>query len=121
VELEIGENAPKIKHPDVVLTDEETAEAKAQFSKYDKDNSGTIDRAELKELLQVSLGKKMGPAMVERYVNSQMQLADKDGSGSIDFQEFLTVYKGMIAQSKGAPAGGIGIALPGMGLPGLRK
>ena len=41
--------------------------------------------------------------MVERFVDSQMQLADKDGSGSIDFDEFLLVYNKMVAN---ATAGG---------------
>lgn len=42
--------------------------------------------------------KKMGPAMVERFVDAQMQLADKDGSGSIDFDEFLAVYNKLVSQ-----------------------
>jgi len=115
VTLETGENAPKIKKEEVALSEGEIAEAKAQFKTYDKDNSGTIDKAELGELLVHVMGKKMAPAMVQRFVSAQMQLADKDGSGEIDFNEFLGVYSKLVNNAAGGPA--VGVAMPGMGMP----
>jgi len=103
--LETGDNSPKVKKADVSLTEEELADAKVQFQKYDKDNSGSIDKKELGELLINSMSKKMGPAMVQRFIDSQMQLADKDGSGEIDFDEFLGVYSRLVATSKSPAAG----------------
>jgi len=121
--LETGANSPKVKRQENILTEADIAEAKAAFKKYDKDNSGTIDRNELKELLTSTTSRRMAPGMVERFVDAQMQLADKDGSGSIDFDEFLAVYNKLVASnspsSGGAPGSPGGMALPGMALPGM--
>eukprot|EP01111_Echinosteliopsis_oligospora_P015688 TRINITY_DN627_c0_g1_i1.p1 TRINITY_DN627_c0_g1~~TRINITY_DN627_c0_g1_i1.p1 ORF type:complete len:240 (+),score=71.02 TRINITY_DN627_c0_g1_i1:67-786(+) len=118
--LESGTNSPKLKRQESILSEDDIADARVQFKKYDKDGSGTIDREELKELLLVTMGKKMSAMMVQRMVDAQMQLADKDGSGEIDFDEFLTVYNKIIASSKAeaGASGGIGIQMPGMmGMP----
>ncbi len=49
--------------------------------------------------------------MVERFVNSQMQLADKDGSGEIDLEEFITLYKKLVA-SGGSSSPAVRISFP---------
>merc|ERR1712096_252099 len=55
------------------------------FDKYDADGSGTIDKTELanlyKDLGQPNLTK--GKALHE-----QMKILDRDGSGTVDFDEF---------------------------------
>ena len=55
---------------------------KSLFSKYDKDNSGTLAGKELEQLLQDDLG--MDTEQAEIYI----LLRDEDGSKSLDFDEF---------------------------------
>lgn len=54
------------------------------FRQFDKDGNGSIDRQELKTVFQ-EMGKHMSDAELERMV----QLADKDSSGTIDYEEFI--------------------------------
>ncbi|EGG18602.1 hypothetical protein DFA_04096 [Cavenderia fasciculata] len=111
--LETGDNAPKVKHVTVELTEAEIEEARVVFQKYDKDNSGTIDRSELKELVKESLTRKMGDILVNRLVDSNMQLADKDGSGAIDFNEFIAIYGKLVNPVQSSPIPGA-VVLPGL-------
>ncbi|GAM23340.1 hypothetical protein SAMD00019534_065150 [Acytostelium subglobosum LB1] len=96
--LETGANAPKVVHQEVVLTDAELAEARVAFDKYDANKSGTIDRTELAQLLRATIAKRVGEMMMTRLVDSHMQLADKDNSGEIDFNEFIVIFKKVLAQ-----------------------
>ena len=84
VTLETGENAPKVQRVDIAagLTEAEKAEAMALLKKYDADNSGTITKDELTTLLKDKYGKKMSDKMIERFVEMNFQLADKDKSGT---------------------------------------
>lgn len=43
------------------------------FYKY----SGTIDKQELNEILKETMGKKMSPILIKRYIDAQFQLYDK--------------------------------------------
>eukprot|EP00826_Nyctotherus_ovalis_P036022 TRINITY_DN3150_c0_g1_i2.p1 TRINITY_DN3150_c0_g1~~TRINITY_DN3150_c0_g1_i2.p1 ORF type:complete len:139 (-),score=56.70 TRINITY_DN3150_c0_g1_i2:167-583(-) len=52
---------------------------------FDEDKSGTIDKSELKKVM-LTLGVEATNDEVEKF----MQTADKDGSGCIDFDEFMT-------------------------------
>ena len=54
------------------------------FALFDKDNSGEIDKKELKHIF-VELGRYMPEEQVERV----MELADKDGSGTLNYEEFI--------------------------------
>jgi len=84
VVLETGANAPKVQRVDSValLTDAEKQEALALMTKYDADKSGTITRDELTTLLKDKHAKKMSDKMIERFVEMNFQMADKDGSGA---------------------------------------
>jgi len=99
------------------LTEQEVAAAKVEFEKHDKNNSGTIDRTELKDLLISTVGKKWSAAQAERMVNGQMQLMDKDDSGEVSFDEFLAAYKKINASSHGAPGA---VQMPGMAMPSVK-
>ena len=103
--LEKGDNAKKVQQvtsDDIrnSLTPEELKEAEDAFSKYDTDNSGTIDRDELKNILKDTIGKRMGEAMLNRMLEAQMQLYDKDNSGAIDRDEFLRLYVGLLKKKE---------------------
>lgn len=116
VVLETGENAPKVERVNPLeLTEEEKAAAIEAFKKTDTDGSGTIDKAELTELLKTQLGKRMSEKMVERFVDSQFQIHDKDGNGSIDQEEFLELYaKCILHKGETAPARAGSAKLPPM-------
>ena len=60
--------------PDLVL--------KSLFSKYDKDNSGTLGDKELEQLLQEDLGMDIEQAEI------YLLLRDEDGSKNLSFDEF---------------------------------
>jgi len=120
VVLEDGSNAPKIeKVQETTLNEEELAACRAKFEKFDADNSGTIDAAELKELLKETMGKKMSEMMIKRYVDMQLNLWDKDDNGQIDFDEFTLLYAKMYTAKEGTATAGpnVGMPLPGMGMP----
>jgi len=68
----------------VKLTVAELNMYEQMFSHYDKDKSGTIDRTELRLLLQ-ELGRKVTDAEMATLMNE----LDKDGNGLIEFAEFL--------------------------------
>ena len=66
------------------LSKEEIEEIKEAFNLFDTDGSGTIDPKELKSAMQ-SLGFEAKNATIYQMIGD----IDKDGSGSIDFDEFL--------------------------------
>ena len=53
------------------------------FKKFDADNSGSIDKAELKKAMKI-----LGQPITEAEAVSMMEEADADNSGEIDFLEF---------------------------------
>ena len=66
------------------LSEEEIEEIREAFNLFDTDGSGTIDPKELKAAMQ-SLGFEAKNATIYQMIGD----IDKDGSGSIDFEEFL--------------------------------
>ena len=77
-----GFNAKQYERPG--LTEDEIEEIKEAFDLFDTDGSGTIDPRELKAAMQ-SLGFEAKNATIYQMVSD----LDKDGSGAIDFDEFL--------------------------------
>ena len=68
------------------LTEEQIAGFRDAFSIFDKDGDGTITTKELGTVMRV-LGQNPTSAELQEMVNE----FDNDGSGSIDFTEFLIV------------------------------
>ena len=66
------------------LSEEEIEEIREAFNLFDTDGSGTIDPKELKAAMQ-SLGFEAKNQTIYQMIAD----IDKDGSGSIDFDEFL--------------------------------
>ena len=55
------------------------AELRAAFGVFDKDDSGTIDTAELRHLM-----KSIGEDLTDEQIEEMIREADKDGDGCID-------------------------------------
>ena len=68
------------------LTEETIAECKQAFNIFDKDGSGSISAAELSSALNA-----LGQSPSEEDIARMLKEIDKDDSGEIDFNEFLTM------------------------------
>lgn len=66
------------------ISSEQKEEIDHAFFLFDKDRSGTIDTAELRDAM-----KALGIFMKKEEVKQYMMKVDKDGSGSIDQNEFI--------------------------------
>ncbi|KAH9524732.1 hypothetical protein Btru_027645 [Bulinus truncatus] len=60
------------------------AKLAALFKKYDADNSGYLDKNELRKILEAS-----GHKFTEQEINEILKNADKSGDGKISFEEFM--------------------------------
>eukprot|EP01088_Endostelium_zonatum_P014825 TRINITY_DN3388_c0_g1_i1.p1 TRINITY_DN3388_c0_g1~~TRINITY_DN3388_c0_g1_i1.p1 ORF type:complete len:299 (+),score=100.80 TRINITY_DN3388_c0_g1_i1:195-1091(+) len=74
-----------------------------QYREADEDNSGSIDREELKALLRKTIPKKVTDKGLDRFLESQWRNIDNDGSGSMDFDEFLYLYDICFKSSQDKP------------------
>lgn len=68
------------------LTEDDIEEIKEAFDLFDSDGSGTVEPRELKSAM-VSLGFEAKNATLFHVITE----LDKDGSGAIDFEEFLNM------------------------------
>nr|ACP18969.1 calcium binding protein [Euglena gracilis] len=68
------------------LTEEELAEFKEIFDLVDEDHGGSISKEELRKLMETL---RLKPT--EEELDAMMKEVDSDGSGDIDFHEFVTV------------------------------
>ena len=62
--------------------------AKGMFKKFDADDSGSLERAEIKELC-----KEMGLKLTKKGLDGAMADMDADGSGGVNFDEFNKWWK----------------------------
>merc|ERR1712003_43207 len=68
------------------LTDEQIAEFKEAFALFDKDGDGTITTKELGTVM-----RSLGQTPTEAELHDMINEVDSDGSGTIDFAEFLSL------------------------------
>mmetsp|Transcript_43073 Transcript_43073/g.52237 ORF Transcript_43073/g.52237 Transcript_43073/m.52237 type:complete len:168 (+) Transcript_43073:216-719(+) len=71
------------------LSAEEIEACREAFKTFDKDGSGTIDITELKSTLSITMGQQ--PTDEELFL--MISQVDDDGSGEIEFGEFLKVME----------------------------
>ena len=66
----------------------------AVFSQFDADNSQTLDRNELRNLLNAALGHMgAGREVTEEEVNGLLQATDSSGDGKITKQELYVIFE----------------------------
>jgi len=70
------------------FTDEQLEEFKQAFYAFDDDGGGSIGKEELTQLLEA-----LGENLTEDEIGAMMREVDEDGSGQIDFEEFLGMMK----------------------------
>jgi centrin-1 len=68
------------------LTEDEVLEIKEAFDLFDGDKSGHIDKEELRQAL-----KNLGIDTKNQTLQNMMADLDQDGSGKIDFDEFISM------------------------------
>ena len=68
------------------LSEAQLDEFREAFNRFDKDGGGTIDASELSELM-ASVGHR--PTAEE--LGDMIKLADADGTGDVDYVEFVTM------------------------------
>ena len=66
------------------LSKEQTDELRKAFSAMDANGDGVVEKDELKNLLK-GLGEDVNDAVVDE----MMALADTDGDGKVNFEEFV--------------------------------
>lgn len=77
------------------ITQDEIEEIREAFNLFDTDGSGTIDPKELKSAMQ-SLGFEAKNQIIYQMVAD----IDKDGSGNIDFDEFLDMMTAKMVRER---------------------
>ena len=58
------------------------------FDKFDEDGSGAVSTAEMRKIV-----RQLKLQMTPQQLSAMMKEADPDGSGEIDFEEFVAVLK----------------------------
>ena len=76
------------------LSEEQILEFKEAFKLFDTDNGGSIDVDELKDALE-----SLGQVVTEDSVQALVDEVDEDGSGEIEFDEFLVLMSRQILNS----------------------
>jgi len=71
----------------------ELFEMKAVFDRYDQDGSGDISNSELSTLIEHIFPEMCNDATLRPKLMEIMQEVDSDGSGSLDFQDFLRLMR----------------------------
>jgi|LauGreDrversion2_3_1035106.scaffolds.fasta_scaffold130446_1 Ca2+-binding EF-hand superfamily protein len=69
-----------------IFTEQELQDLRTQFDLADRDGNGSISAKELTSIL-----KRSGQVVTLELVMKKMSEADLDGSGAIDYDEFLRV------------------------------
>ena len=67
------------------LTAEQAAELKKAFQVMDSNGDGVVTKDELKNLL-----KGLGEDVTDDIVDEMIKIADENGDGKIQFEEFVT-------------------------------
>lgn len=78
-----GGRLPPLSETAGEVDEEQLALAREQFDRFDKDGSGTIDKAELRDVFE-ALHVHMAPSVLESYVRAAFTTHDVDLSGALE-------------------------------------
>ncbi|XP_005732866.1 centrosomal protein 43 isoform X4 [Pundamilia nyererei] len=81
------------------LTQKQITNANKKFDFYDKDHSGSVLRENLKNIF-TDLFPAVNKNLLERFVTDELRASDKDFSTTIDFQQFLGMYRRLFSQCR---------------------
>ncbi|XP_039874362.1 FGFR1 oncogene partner isoform X4 [Simochromis diagramma] len=81
------------------LTQKQITNANKKFEFYDKDHSGSVLRENLKNIF-TDLFPAVNKNLLERFVTDELRASDKDFSTTIDFQQFLGMYRRLFSQCR---------------------
>ncbi|XP_046877674.1 FGFR1 oncogene partner isoform X3 [Hypomesus transpacificus] len=81
------------------LSPRQIAEARKKFDMYDKDRTIRISKEDLKAVFG-DLFPNFNKNMLERFVSDELHGIDKAPAKSVDFQEFLGLYKRLFNQCR---------------------
>jgi calmodulin len=81
--------------PEYILTDDQVADFKEAFKKFDEDDSGEISTAELGTVMRM-----LGHELKAYQLQDCIAIVDSDGSGSVDLDEFLELMKTKTKQAE---------------------
>ena len=73
---------------DIRLTDQQRARLMKNFKVFDDDDSGSIDKKELKNVL-----KSFGQTPTDKEIDDLLKGLDSDGSNMLEFDEFVELMK----------------------------
>jgi ankyrin repeat protein len=83
--------------PEDPLNAQEKEKCRNIFDKYDKDQSGKLDKAELTNVLGELNLKFDDRELYEKFVEKAWEDADSDDSDRVDYEEFLVLFKKVFA------------------------
>jgi len=93
----MAKNAKFLKRgKEIGLSEKQFDEINKAFCVFDQDGNGKISHAELRNVI-----KSLGRAMSEKDLTDMMRAADSDGSGAIEFNEFLPLIAKEFMGNKG--------------------
>ncbi|XP_006793513.1 FGFR1 oncogene partner isoform X2 [Neolamprologus brichardi] len=81
------------------LTQKQITNANKKFDFYDKDHSGSVLRENLKNIF-TDLFPAVNKNLLERFVTDELRASEKDFSTTIDFQQFLGMYRRLFSQCR---------------------
>merc|ERR1712112_416246 len=87
-EPEIPEEEEEVEEDTFQLTDEQTADFKDAFKKFDAGGEGEIPTSELGTVMKM-LGHKLNDEELEECI----KMVDADGGGSVDIDEFMELMR----------------------------
>ena len=73
------------------FTTSELVALRFEFNRFDVDNSNTIDKEELRQVVK---NLSDGVELSDQQLGELMAEVDDDGSGMLEFEEFLKIIKG---------------------------